>query len=110
MDATLLLKTSVVLAASLAGARVLRGGPASLRHQYWTAAIAAVLLLPLLAVALPPLLLPIPATRPAAIELRDASPVATDAAGTRHSADSRTPAVDAASVERVPEAVLQSSG
>ena len=107
MDATLLLKASVVLAASLAGARVLRRGPASLRHQYWTAAIAAVLLLPLLAVALPPLLLPIPATRPAAVEARDSSAATPETPVAPQSVDSRTPAGGAASVERAPEAVLQ---
>ena len=93
MDATLLLKTSVVLAASLAGARALRRAPASLRHQYWTGAIAAVLLLPLLALALPPLLVPFPAFRPTAVERRHVEP-ATTMPATRQSTESRTPDVD----------------
>jgi beta-lactamase regulating signal transducer with metallopeptidase domain/predicted nucleic acid-binding Zn-ribbon protein len=63
MDALLLLKASLLLSATLLAARLLRRAPASSRHRLWTFAFAAVLALPLLAVALPSVYVPIPLWR-----------------------------------------------
>jgi beta-lactamase regulating signal transducer with metallopeptidase domain len=60
MDALLLLKASVLLAATLLTARLLRRAPAASRHRLWTVAFAAVLALPLLAALLPALYVPVP--------------------------------------------------
>jgi beta-lactamase regulating signal transducer with metallopeptidase domain len=60
MDAVLLLKASLLLSAMLLAARLLRRAPAVTRHRLWTFTFAAVLCLPLLAVALPALYVPMP--------------------------------------------------
>ena len=60
MDGLLLLKASVLLAATLLTARLLRRAPAASRHRLWTVAFAAVLALPLLAASLPALYVPVP--------------------------------------------------
>jgi beta-lactamase regulating signal transducer with metallopeptidase domain/predicted nucleic acid-binding Zn-ribbon protein len=65
MDAVLLLKVSVLLAGTLGAAHLLRGAPALSRHRLWTIAFAAVLALPILAVAVPVLQVPIPSWRDA---------------------------------------------
>ena len=61
MDTMLLLKASVLLAATLLAARLLRRAPAAARHGLWSLAFAAVLALPLLTSALPALDVPVPA-------------------------------------------------
>ena len=63
MDAMLLLKATLLLSATLLAARLLRRAPAASRHWLWTVAFAAVLALPLLAVALPALYVPMPTGR-----------------------------------------------
>jgi hypothetical protein len=60
MDALLLVKASVLLAVTLAAAYLMRRAPAVSRHRLWTLAFAAVLALPLLAVAMPVLHVPVP--------------------------------------------------
>jgi beta-lactamase regulating signal transducer with metallopeptidase domain/predicted nucleic acid-binding Zn-ribbon protein len=61
MNAMLLLKASLLLSAALFAARLLRRGPASVRHGLWSVTFAALLALPVLAVALPTLYVPVPA-------------------------------------------------
>jgi beta-lactamase regulating signal transducer with metallopeptidase domain/predicted nucleic acid-binding Zn-ribbon protein len=61
MDAVLLLKATLLLSATLLAARLLRRAPAASRHRLWTVAFAAVLALPLLALALPAIYVPMPA-------------------------------------------------
>lgn len=61
MDALLLLKASLVLSIALIAARLLRRGPAAVRHGLWTITFAALLALPALVLALPALYLPLPA-------------------------------------------------
>jgi beta-lactamase regulating signal transducer with metallopeptidase domain len=70
MDVMLLLKASVLLAATLLAARLLRRAPAAARHRLWSLAFAAVLALPLLAFALPALYVPMPAGWRASSSLR----------------------------------------
>jgi len=71
MNPTLLLgKASLLLSAALLVAPLLRRAPAATRHRLWTALFAAVLALPLLAVALPALDVPVPVGRPPAAALR----------------------------------------
>jgi len=53
------MKGAVVLAAAWMAAVILRGRSAAARHLLWTAAFAAILLLPLLSAALPALRLPL---------------------------------------------------
>jgi hypothetical protein len=65
MDAMLLVKATMLLAATLLAARLLRRAPAATRHRLWTLAFAAVLALPVLAMALPPLRVPVLAPGPA---------------------------------------------
>ena len=60
MDAVLVVKASIVLAATLAAARLLRRAPAVTRHRLWTLGFAGVLALPVLAAALPALYVPVP--------------------------------------------------
>jgi beta-lactamase regulating signal transducer with metallopeptidase domain len=60
MDAVLVVKASIVLAATLAAAWLLRRAPAVTRHRLWTLGFAAVLALPILAVAMPALYVPVP--------------------------------------------------
>jgi beta-lactamase regulating signal transducer with metallopeptidase domain len=60
MDALLLLKASLLLSATLLGARLLRRAPASARHCLWTLAFAAILALPLLTVLVPAIHVPMP--------------------------------------------------
>jgi beta-lactamase regulating signal transducer with metallopeptidase domain len=68
MDGLLLFKASLLLSATLLAAHLLRRAPASSRHRLWTFAFTAVLALPVLAIALPSLYVPIPASwRAAAI-------------------------------------------
>lgn len=59
MDELLLLKASVLLAATLAAARLMRRAPASARHRLWSLAFAAMLALPILTSALPALYVPV---------------------------------------------------
>ena len=56
----LLVKVSVVLAAALGAAWMARRTAARVRHRLWSSAFAAVLALPLLAVAVPGLPVPVP--------------------------------------------------
>ena len=60
MDAVLVVKASIILAATLAAASLLRRAPALTRHRLWTLGFAAVLALPILGVALPALDVPMP--------------------------------------------------
>jgi TonB family protein len=53
------LKSTAVLAAAWIASRLLRGSSAAARHLVWTAAVAAVLLLPWFSVALPELTVPV---------------------------------------------------
>jgi beta-lactamase regulating signal transducer with metallopeptidase domain len=55
-----LLKVSILLAAALFAARALRGAPAARRHGIWSMAFVALLALPLLALVLPALRVPVP--------------------------------------------------
>src|SRR5690349_12298796 len=57
----LVLKASVLLAAALAAGRLLGRGTPSARHTLWTATFAALLALPLLALLLPVMEVPLPA-------------------------------------------------
>ncbi len=70
--AILLLKVSLLLAAVLAIARLMRRAPASARHRLWSAAFAALLALPLLGAALPDVAIRMPAwaVAPAALAPR----------------------------------------
>lgn len=61
MDATLLLKATIVLAAALAAARLLARAPAAARHRYWSVLFALLLVLPLLGATLPQWDVPVPA-------------------------------------------------
>jgi len=56
----LLLKASVLLSLTLIGTRVMRRSPATARHQLWSLAFAALLLLPVLTIVLPALEIPLP--------------------------------------------------
>lgn len=56
----ILLKASVLLAAALAGAWLLRGAPAAMRHTLWSVTFAALLALPVLDGAVPALHVPVP--------------------------------------------------
>ena len=60
MGPLILFKASVLLAATLGAASLLRRAPAAARHRLWTVAFAAMLALPLLAIALPALYVPMP--------------------------------------------------
>lgn len=60
MDAMLVLKASLLLAAVFVAGRCLRRAPAARRHGLWTAAFAALLALPILSVVVPPLGIPVP--------------------------------------------------
>jgi beta-lactamase regulating signal transducer with metallopeptidase domain/predicted nucleic acid-binding Zn-ribbon protein len=94
IGALLLLKTSVLLAATLGAAYLLRRAPAAARHRLWTVAFAAMLALPLLAVALPALYVPMPsccaaptapsiAPAPLSAALRDDTPAMPRGNGSR---------------------------
>src|SRR5204863_5821159 len=62
MDAMLLvLKATLLLSATILAAHLRRRAPAVTRHQIWTLAFVALLALPVLAVALPALYVPVPA-------------------------------------------------
>ncbi|PYQ27692.1 MAG: hypothetical protein DMF56_18965 [Acidobacteria bacterium] len=61
MDATLLLKATLLLLLALCAGQLLRRAPAVTRHRCWSVAFAALLLLPLLTLTLPALVLPMPA-------------------------------------------------
>lgn len=61
MDATLLLKATLLLLLALCAGRLLRSAPAVTRHRCWSVAFAALLLLPVLTLTLPALVLPMPA-------------------------------------------------
>jgi TonB family protein len=69
--AGLALKSTAVLASACLITLFLRGRSAAVRHLVWTAASAAVLMLPLLSVSLPALRVPLPAgaTGPAAFQV-----------------------------------------
>src|SRR5687768_9301081 len=71
----LIVKVSVVLAAALLAARVARRAPARARHGLWSVVFAAILILPLLASAVPVLRVPLPSWAPA-IAQQDPEPVA----------------------------------
>ena len=60
MDTALLLKATVLLLGALFAGRLLRNSPAAARHRYWSAAFAALLLLPLLVLMLPAVVIPLP--------------------------------------------------
>ena len=60
MGPLILFKASVLLAATLGAAFLLRRAPAAARHRLWTVAFAAMLALPLLAIGLPALYVPMP--------------------------------------------------
>jgi len=60
----LLLKASTLLIAALAAGLLLRRRAAADRHRLWSATFAGLLALPLLALALPGLRIPLPAPRP----------------------------------------------
>ena len=81
-----LLKVSLLLAASFAAARILRGAPALSRHRLWSGAFVGLLLLPMLAAALPEVRVATPAwmttpAAPAAVTIeRDAVPASAPAA------------------------------
>jgi beta-lactamase regulating signal transducer with metallopeptidase domain len=60
MDAMLLLKVTLLLSVTLLAARLLGRAAAATRHRLWTLAFAAVLSLPVLTSALPPLHVPMP--------------------------------------------------
>ena len=60
MAAMLLIKVSVVLAAALGAAWLLRRRPAATRHGVWSVTFAALLALPVLAAVLPALDVPVP--------------------------------------------------
>jgi beta-lactamase regulating signal transducer with metallopeptidase domain/predicted nucleic acid-binding Zn-ribbon protein len=60
MDVTLLLKASLVLSAALLAAAFLRNASALARHRYWSVVFGAILMLPLLALALPAFMVPMP--------------------------------------------------
>lgn len=55
-----LLKASVLLAAALIAARAMRRAPAARRHGVWSAAFGALVALPLLALTMPALHVPVP--------------------------------------------------
>jgi beta-lactamase regulating signal transducer with metallopeptidase domain len=90
MDAVLVVKASIILAATLCAAWLLRRAPAVTRHRLWTLGFAAVLALPILAVAMPALYVPVPSgrltsrpyTEPAPTRLPGSDPVAARGAGT----------------------------
>jgi beta-lactamase regulating signal transducer with metallopeptidase domain/predicted nucleic acid-binding Zn-ribbon protein len=71
----LLLKASLLLGAALAAGRALRRAPALRRHRLWSAALGAVVALPLLALALPAVRVRVPAWR------APASPIAAPPTG-----------------------------
>jgi len=72
----LLVKVSIVLAAALAAAWMARRTAARTRHRLWSSAFAAVLALPLLAVAMPGLPVPVPSWMATAEDA--AQPLSTD--------------------------------
>jgi hypothetical protein len=53
------LKSTAVLGAAVLAAGLLRNRPAAIRHLVWSAAFAAILALPLLAISLPALRVPL---------------------------------------------------
>src|SRR6185295_1914297 len=61
MPALLLLRASVLLALGVVAARLMRRAPGATCHQLWSTTFAAVLLMPLLAAALPGVPVPVPA-------------------------------------------------
>jgi len=62
MDATLVVRASLVLAAALAAAPLMRRAAPAARHRYWTLTLAAVLSLPLLAAAIPNVTVAVPSS------------------------------------------------
>lgn len=68
MDTTLLLKATALLLAALFAGRLLRNAPAAARHRYWSAAFAALLLLPLLVLTLPAVVVPLPTSPPPVVD------------------------------------------
>jgi bla regulator protein blaR1 len=75
MATLLLIRVSLLLGITLAGARLLRRGSASTRHAIWTAAFVALLTLPALPHVVPGVDVPVPD------RWRPASPVATSGGG-----------------------------
>ena len=73
MDATLLLKATLLWSATLIASRLSRGAAASARHRLWSVAFASLLALPLLSSAIPPVHVPLPAV------WRDSLPIPTTA-------------------------------
>jgi beta-lactamase regulating signal transducer with metallopeptidase domain len=64
MDATLVIKASLLLLVALAGSRLLGRAAAASRHGLWTSGFVALLVLPVLAAGLPPLYVPLPSPAP----------------------------------------------
>jgi hypothetical protein len=56
----IVVKASVLLAAALLGARLLRAAPAVMRHALWSVTFSALLALPLIGAAVPAVQIPVP--------------------------------------------------
>jgi len=95
----IVIKASLLLAAALAGARVLRGAPGATRHALWSVTFAALLVLPLIGGVLPQLRIPVP-ERWTSTELLSARGPETVAAGP----ETLTPGLKTRPTERVPGA------
>lgn len=101
------LRGSVLLLAAMAATTMMRRAPAAARHLVWTAALAGVLLLPLLAAALPPLSLAVLPSRSipiVATPAHDAAAPASDA-----SPAAPAPAAEAREVPTGPPSALSAS-
>lgn len=70
----LALKATLILAAAFAAAACLRRGPAAVRHFLWTAALAAILALPLASLAPPPAAVQVAFVEPAVVVAAAAAP------------------------------------
>jgi beta-lactamase regulating signal transducer with metallopeptidase domain/predicted nucleic acid-binding Zn-ribbon protein len=87
----LLVKVSVILATTLVAARLLHRAPASARHQLWSLAFGAMLLLPAFAMLLPALPVPVPAGWDSAAPA-PVAPVSAENAGTLRAQPATVPA------------------
>ncbi len=98
LKATLLLAIAVVIDWS-----VLRRASAAARHQLWTFAVVAVLLLPVLAWALPGWFMPLPTHRPAETASPSASPGLTSANDARVTTTQSSRSIPASTAPEVGE-------
>lgn len=114
----MVLKSTLVLALALGAAWLLRRRSAAYRHAVWTAALAAILLLPVAALVLPSVAVPMPGVTPSDEAVLESAPAPLAAEALPRPAAPEAPSesavpeeatpVDIAPIEAVPDAPVVS--